>query len=96
MKFKRLASFIKDFDGLNREDQIIVNKSFKDVSKALSGDVELYKKFKVKKMKKYKEDGIYEGHLEINLVFTLHFEYDEIEKICYFRRIGDHSIYKNP
>ena len=47
-------------------------------------------------MKKYKEDGIYEGHLEINLVFTLHFEVDEIEKVCYFRRIGDHTIYKSP
>lgn len=96
MKFIRLPSFNDDFKYLTEHDKNIVRNSFSDVTKALTGNVELYKKFKVKKMKKYKEDGIYEGHLEINLVFTLHFEVDEIEKVCYFRRIGDHTIYKKP
>ncbi len=96
MKFRRRPSFIRDFNKLNRDEQILVNSSFNDVAKALMGDVELYNKFKIKKMKKYISEGVYEGHLEINLVFTLHFEYNEIEKVCYFRRIGNHTIYKKP
>lgn len=96
MKFIRLPSFNDDFKGLTEHDKDVVRKSFKDVTKALTGNVELYHKFKIKKMKGYISKGIYEGHLEINLVFTLYFIVDEIEKTCYFSRIGDHSIYKNP
>jgi len=93
MIFKRLPSFNRDYDKLKTEQQKLVKDSFKSVASALTGNVELYNKYKIKKMKR---GEYYEGHLQINLVFTLFFEYDEEQKICWFSRIGSHEIYDNP
>lgn len=94
MKYIRQQSFMNDLEKLSKEDKETIKRNFPDVQKAIEGDTDLRYKFRIKKMQRW--DGIWEGHLEINLVFTLHFEYDEKEKLCVFRRIGTHEIYRNP
>jgi mRNA-degrading endonuclease YafQ of YafQ-DinJ toxin-antitoxin module len=94
MIFRRKPSFKQDFDKLSPPQKKLVEDSFEDVARGLSGDTALYNRFRIKKMKR--SDYIYEGHLQINFVFTLHFEYDDVEKICWFRRIGTHDIYNKP
>ena len=94
MKFIRTKDFNRDFENLLPEQKLLVKESFPLVVKALTGNVDLYGRFKIKKMKGHPQ--YYEGHLQINLVFTLEFEYDAVQKVCKFRRIGNHSIYDNP
>ena len=42
------------------------------------------------------QKGIWEGHVKINLVFTFQYDHEDGEKVCFFRRVGTHDIYKNP
>ena len=86
--------FLKQYAKLEKEQMDKFQKSLPLIKRALEGDTELYKQFRIKKMNP-KKDGIWEGHIEINLVFTLDFTYNEKDKICNFRRIGTHSIYSN-
>lgn len=71
-----------------------LKESKESVRKALASDSECYKKHRLKKMEGFL--GIWEGHIEDDLVFTFSFEFEDTEKICIFRRIGSHNIYKNP
>ena len=95
MKFKRTPKFKEDFDGLGDRLQQVVRESRSFIEAALQGNTELYQQHRIKRMKGHRD--IWEGHLKLNLVFTMHFEVDDSgEKVCVFRRIGTHGIYDNP
>lgn len=98
MQFRRTRRFIDDLEDLKRADSRfveIVKNAFPEVSAALQGNVELFNKYTIKPMKGY--ERIWEGHLKYNLCFTFHYEKKaDGEKICFFRRVGTHSIYNNP
>jgi mRNA-degrading endonuclease YafQ of YafQ-DinJ toxin-antitoxin module len=95
MKFHRTPQFKEDYNSLTESDKTAVDDAFKNIVRALQGDVELRKQHRIKKMSGKNE--IWEGHVKLNLCFTFHFENtNEGEKVCFFRRIGTHDIYKNP
>ncbi|MBC8438078.1 MAG: hypothetical protein H8D87_00120 [Deltaproteobacteria bacterium] len=96
MKFRRTPSFYDDFGGLESRDQQAVKDAFPDVARALQGDVELFNRFRIKRMKGHPE--IWEGHVRGNsLCFTFQYEYTtDGEKVCFFRKVGTHDIYSNP
>jgi len=95
MKFRRTPQFRNDFSNLTDSEKSDVNEAFPDVAEALQGNTYLYQKHRIKKMQGW--EGIWEGHVKQNLVFTFHYDVDEDgEKICFFRRIGNHSIYTRP
>lgn len=94
MKFRRTSRFGRDFKNLDEPDKEYVENAFPEVSRALEGDINLRRKYRFKKMSGW--EGIWEGHLKPNLCFTFHYQHEGGEKMCFFRRIGTHSIYKNP
>lgn len=96
MRFSRTDQFKDDYKGLTKADQDAVDKAFREVALALQGDESLFKKYKIKKMQGW--PGIWEGHVKGDyLCFTFHFDVtDTGGKNCFFRRVGTHSIYKNP
>ena len=96
MKFKRTPQFQEDYDRLSEVDKRAVNEAFPGVGKALKGDVQLFNHFHIKKMKGW--ESIWEGHVKgDNLCFTFHYSQTETEeKVCFFRRVGTHAIYKKP
>ena len=95
MKFRRTPQFNDDFEKLESEDKSAVKAAFTGVGKALQGDAELFQKYRVKQMQGHKD--IWEGHVKINLCFTFHCDKTEDgEKICFFRRVGTHDIYRKP
>lgn len=95
MKFRRTPQFEEDFNSLEESARKDVKKAFPGVRDALQGNSELFRHYRIKKMKGWSE--IWEGHVKLNLCFTFHYDYnDNDEKICFFRRIGTHDIYKSP
>ncbi len=95
MIFRRTPQFQIDYNRLEKSDQKIVQKEFPSISEALQGNVGLYRHYRIQAMQG--KSNIMEGHLKDNLCFTFHYEYsDSGEKICFFRRIGTHKIYKKP
>jgi mRNA-degrading endonuclease YafQ of YafQ-DinJ toxin-antitoxin module len=95
MKFRRTPKFIRDFRGLTEKQKNAVDNAFIPISYALQGNTELYSRHHIKKMRGH--PGIWEGHVESNLCFTFHYDYtDDREKVCFFRRVGTHDIYRNP
>jgi mRNA-degrading endonuclease YafQ of YafQ-DinJ toxin-antitoxin module len=99
MKFQRTPHFVDNYkfdisdDGRDDWDQ-----AFPDLVKALQGDSQLYKHFRLQKMEgRPGRNGIWEGHIKQDLCFTFQFDYlPKREKVCLFRRIGTHKIYKKP
>ena len=94
MQFRRTPKFKDDFLHLDGLDQRDVTEAFIELQKALLGDTEQRQRFRLKKMEGW--PGIWEGHIKINLCFTFHIGYDKKEKVCFFRRIGTHDIYRKP
>ena len=95
MKFARTPQFYSDWGQLSDSDKECVKMNFASVAEALQGDSEKYTRHKIKKMEGFQD--IWEGHIRQNLCFTFHYSQDkEGEKICFFRRIGTHKIYKMP
>jgi mRNA-degrading endonuclease YafQ of YafQ-DinJ toxin-antitoxin module len=95
MLFRRTREFEDDFERLPRDNQDDIKAAFTSVSNALEGNEDLYKKFKIKKMRGH--PNVWEGHIKYNLCFTFHIAKGENgEKICFFRRIGTHDIYNKP
>ena len=96
MKFSRTRQFLEDYNRLSVVDKRAVDEAFPDVDKALTGDIQLFNHFRIKKMQG--REGIWEGHVKgDNLCFTFHYDQTESgEKACFFRRVGTHAIYKRP
>ena len=95
MEFRRTLEFKDNFKSLSEVYQKYINDAFPYVSDALEGNGDLYKKFKIKKMRGHPD--VWEGHIKYNLCFTFHYEKGgNGEKICFFRRIGTHDIYNKP
>ena len=96
MKFRRTPQFIEDLSHLQEDDKTAVDEdAFRSVALALQGDTKRFKKHRIQLMEG--KPGIWEGHLKQNLCFTFHYDYaSDGEKICFFRRIGTHKIYKSP
>jgi mRNA-degrading endonuclease YafQ of YafQ-DinJ toxin-antitoxin module len=95
MRFSRTPQFREDFRRLSQDDKDNIREAFSLLSEALQGNGELYKKFRIKKMKGHKD--IWEGHVKIDLCFTFQYrDTDNGEKDCFFRRIGTHKIYNQP
>ena len=94
MKFRRTPRFFRDYRGLGENEKSAIHEAFPEVSDALLGNSELFSKYRIKKMSGWPD--IWEGHVKINLCFTFHYEYENREKICFFRRVGTHEIYDSP
>ncbi len=96
MKFLRTPQFKDDFNCLGDVEKQNVVDAFPRVAQALEGDVDLYRHFRIKKMQGW--TNIWEGHVKgDNLCFTFHFDRtDTGAKVCFFRRVGTHDIYKKP
>ena len=95
MEFHRTPQFRDDFNNLTNREKVDVRAAFPFVAQALQGNVEYYRKHKIKKMKRYR--GVWEGHVKDNLCFTFHFSTIENgERACFFRRVGTHDIYNSP
>jgi len=96
MKYSRTPQFWEDFNGLEDSVKKVVNEAFPNLAKALEGDVALFNYFRIKKLEGW--PGIWEGHVKgQNLCFTFHYDTTETgEKVCFFRRVGTHKIYKKP
>lgn len=95
MKFRFTPKYRRDYKKLEKNEQDDVFEARETIARALKGDTECYYKHRIKEMEGFPD--IWEGHVKINLVFTFHYEEDENgEKICWFRRVGSHKIYKKP
>lgn len=95
MKFRRTPQFREDYNAFAEADKEIIDEAFKSVALALQGNVERYRLHRIQAMQGMR--GIWEGHIKQNICFTFHYEYTDCgEKICFFRRIGTHEIYKKP
>jgi mRNA-degrading endonuclease YafQ of YafQ-DinJ toxin-antitoxin module len=96
MKFSRTPQFREDYDSLENSDRKNVDDALPNIAKALAGDVQLFTHFRIKRMQGHKK--IWEGHVKgDNLCFTFHYgQTDAKEKVCFFRRVGTHKIYKKP
>ncbi len=95
MKFRRTPQFREDFDNLNDAEKDAVNENFRSVALALQGDIDLFRRHRIKMMEGW--PGVWEGHIRQNLCFTFHYDQtDDGEKVCFFRRIGTHAIYRSP
>lgn len=94
MKFRRTPRYFRDYKRLTERQKDAVGDAFQTVSEGLQGNPEYYSKHKIKKMGRHPR--IWEGHIEDNLCFTFHYDYEDGERICFFRRIGTHDIYDNP
>ena len=88
MKARRLWSFKADFDKLPTEIQALARGKFK-----LFLENPNHPSLRVKKMQG--RDGIWEGHINIQYVFTFSWDSDSDtgEQKAVFRRIGTHQIY---
>ena len=98
MKYRRTPQFHEDYEELSRsvpEIYDLLDENFPLLDRALNGDSDLYRHFRIKKMQGYSD--IWEGHLKNNICFTFHYENKyQSEKVCVFRRIGTHDIYNSP
>lgn len=97
MKFQRTPQFVSDY----KADDAIKEEwdyAFPNIIRALTGDQEQYRHFRIKKMEGWPgRQGIWEGHIKINLVFTFHHEkLPSGENSIFFRRLGTHEVYKKP
>ena len=94
MKFRFTPKYSDDYLQLGQKEKNAVFNAKDTIAKALQGDLECRSKHRLQKMEG--RSGIWEGHVKIDLVFTYHFQYENDIKICYFRRVGTHDIYKSP
>ena len=91
MKYRRTQTFRDDFAKLPRH----IQEKVKDKFGLFQQDLE-HPSLRIKKMKGF--EGIWEGHITREYVFTFHREVDpeSQETIIVFRRTGTHNIYSNP
>ena len=94
MIFQLTPRYRKDFKDLTDSEKAAVLEEKDSVHDALSGDVEKYRKHRIKTMEGW--PGIWEGHIKQNIVFTFEKNSKDGETIIFFRRIGSHDIYNNP
>ncbi|MEO8393697.1 MAG: hypothetical protein ABI700_11965 [Chloroflexota bacterium] len=93
MKHQRTPRFKEDYKALPAEIQEATRKAFQ-----LFKENPRHPSLRVKLMQP-KKRGIWEGHITLGYVFTLHWDTDAEtgEQIAVFRRIGKHDeIYCNP
>lgn len=96
MKYRRTPQYWDDFQRLSETQKDTIEKEFSNIASALEGSMELRRRHRIKKMQGH--DNIWEGHVRgDNFCFTFHYEKtDDGERVCFFRRVGTHDIYKNP
>jgi hypothetical protein len=88
--YRQTKSFKGDYGGLDEDIKTAAKKAFRQFQQNPSHP-SLY----VHKLDGHK--GIFGGHITDKYVFTFHKEKSsEGELIYWFRRIGDHTVYKNP
>jgi len=88
--YRQTASFKKDYKKLNEELQQAAKKAFR-LFQENPGHPSLY----IHRLDGHK--GIWGGHITEKFVFTFSKEKtDDGDLIFWFRRIGDHTVYKKP
>ena len=96
MIFQYTPQFVDDFSNLEKRHKRYFKEELENIEKALEGDTQLYSRHRVQKMKGH--DYICEAHVRgDNLCITFHYsKNNKGDKVCFLRRIGNHSIYNTP
>lgn len=95
MELRLTPQYWDDYERLSRAEKQDVKGAIPTVSQAIQGVDEYYKLHRLQKM--HGHQYIWEGHIKHNLCFTFNYgTSDDGEKICWIRRVGNHSIYENP
>ena len=94
MRYRRTSTFKKCFRDLPDDLQEITAQKFKLFKE--NPTYPYHPSLRIKKMKGY--EGVWEGHVADDCVFTFHKETDPRtgETVIVFRKIGKHDIYRNP
>jgi mRNA interferase RelE/StbE len=88
-EYRLTESFKRDYKTLENDIKETAKKAF-----GLFKENTNHPSLRIKRMRGHK--SIWEGHITEKYVFTFHKEKGDNCTIYWFRRIGDHTIYKNP
>ena len=100
MKYILADTYINDYSGLTREQKDIVKNSLPNFKKAIEErNASLRRKLNLHPLGHVGPPIIWGGHLinrKSDFVFTYNHDTYDGEPAILIRRIGDHSVYKNP
>ena len=92
MKYRKSPTFNKCLAELPEEIQKIAKEKFKLLKD--NPNSPYHPSLRIKPMKGF--EGIWEGHISKEYVFTFNIIKEDKEIVFVFRKIGKHAIYDNP